>query len=254
MNKDELLAIWKQEEARPFTGWDFSWFDGKMLEDETPWSYLERAAELLKAASAVLDMGTGGGERLLELRPYWSKKVVVTEDYPPNLQLAKERLEPLGVRVDMVELSDEGLMPYADGEFDLVLNRHSDLNCAEVARVLSPGGVFFTQQIHGLFAQDLIAEFGAQPQWLEATPEYYVPRLEKAGLVIENMQDWLGELVFLDVGTLVYYLKKAVPWTVPDFSVEKHADTLFRLEERLRAQGRLVFESRKYLIEARKAA
>ncbi len=254
MNKEELISIWKREEARPFTGWDFSWFDGKMLEDETPWSYPERAAGLLKEASAVLDMGTGGGERLLELRPYWPGKVVVTEDYPPNLQLAKERLEPLGVSVDMVELSDEGLMPYANGEFDLVLNRHSDLNCDEVARVLSPGGVFFTQQIHGLFAQDLIAEFGSKPEWPDATPEYYVPRLERAGLVIENMQDWLGELVFLDVSALVYYLKKAVPWTVPGFSVEKHADTLFRLEERLRAQGRLVFEARKYLIEARKAA
>lgn len=55
-----------------------------MLEDQPPWDYLARAAHLMQQASAVLDMGTGGGERLLELRQHWPGKIVVTADYPPN--------------------------------------------------------------------------------------------------------------------------------------------------------------------------
>jgi SAM-dependent methyltransferase len=251
MNPEELVEAWKREERQPFAGWDFSYLEGRMLEEQPPWSYLGRAAERMQQSSAVLDMGTGGGERLLELREYWPAKVVVTEDYPPNWELARERLEPLGVRVERVPLTRDGLLPLEDAEFDLVLNRHSGLNCDEVARILAPHGVFLTQQIHGLWAQDLLTEFGAEPQWPEATPSYYVPRLQRAGLAIHQVEEWKGNLVFTDVGAIVYYLR-AVPWLVPGFSVETHLDSLLRLQQRIAREGQLVFEARKYLLEARK--
>jgi SAM-dependent methyltransferase len=251
MNNGDLIKAWKNEERQPFNGWDFSYLDGRMFEEKPPWSYLARAAELMQRSSAVLDMGTGGGERLLELREEWPPKVVVTGDYPPNLKLAEERLGPLGVKVMGVSLTRDGMMPFESGEFDLVLNRHSELNCAEVARVLAPGGIFLTQQVHGLWAQDLLAEFGAAPKWPDATLEYYVPRLEAAGLDIEKVEEWQGQLIFHDVGAVVYYLK-VVPWLVPGFSVETHTKNLMRLQGRLQGQGPLVFEARKYLIEAGK--
>jgi len=251
LSLEKSIEFWRWEESQPFTGWDFSYLDGRMLEDQAPWSYLTRAAELMRQSTTVLDMGTGGGERLLRLREHWPDKVTVTEDYLPNLNLARERLAPLGVRVERVPLTRNGPLPFADDEFDLVLNRHSGLNCAEVARVLAPQGVFLTQQIHGLWAQDLLAEFGAVPQWPDATPAYYVPRLEGAGLTIENLEEWHGNLAFTDVGALVYYLK-AVPWLVPEFSVSTHLDSLLRLQKQIEETGRLVFEAGKYLIEAKK--
>jgi SAM-dependent methyltransferase len=251
MNKQALVDFWRREEKQPFTGWDFSYLEGRMLEEQVPWSYTTRSAELMQQSCTLLDMGTGGGERLLTLQKFWPEKVVVTEDYPPNFELAKQRLGPLGVKVLAVPLARDGLMPFADVEFDLVLNRHSGLNCAEVARVLKPQGVFLTQQVHGLWAEDLIAAFDARPQWPDATPAYYVPRLEKAGLVIENLREWQGRLGFTDVGAVVYYLK-AVPWLVPGFSVETHVDALFRLESQMEKNGQLTFTARKYLIEARK--
>ena len=252
MNRREFSRDWKVEEQQPFTGWDFSYLDGRMVEEHPPWSYPARARVLLRQSTAVLDMGTGGGERLLELRDDWPEKVVVTEDYTPNVKLAGERLGPLGVTVIRVALTRVGLMPFESGEFDLVLNRHSGLNCAEVARILAPGGTFLTQQVHGLWAQDLLAEFDAAPPWPDATLEYYLPRLEAAGLSIETAEEWLGRLTFHDVGAVVYYLK-AVPWLVPAFSVETHTDNLMRLNERLQREGELVFQARKLLIEARKA-
>jgi SAM-dependent methyltransferase len=143
-------------------------------------------------------------------------------------------------------------MPFASGSFDLVLNRHSGLNGAEVARILAPGGVFFTQQIHGLWTHDLLAEFGATPQWSDAIPEATVSMLETAELRIVNVEVWQGDLTFHDVGAIVYYLM-AVPWLVPGFSVETHMDTLMRLQGQLQREGPLVYEARKYLIEAEKA-
>lgn len=249
MKHEDLVEAWKYEETQPFTGWDFSYLEGRMVEERPPWSYLARAAELMRPSSALLDMGTGGGERLLKLRDAWPDKVVVTEDYLPNLKLVEERLGPLGVKVFKVSLTPDSLMPFEDGEFDLVLNRHSGLNSAEVARILAPGGVFLTQQIHGLWAQDLLAEFGAVPQWPDAMPEHDVPRLEAAGLDVKRAENWQGQLIFHDVGALVYYLK-AVPWLVPGFSVATHMDVLLKLETRLQCKGPLVFEARKYMIEA----
>ena len=251
MNQEDLIDLWKQEEAQPFTGWDFSHLQGRMLEDQPPWSYSSRAAELMDRASSVLDMGTGGGERLLALHEHWPEKVAVTEDYPPNVQLATGRLAPLGVRVVEAALNRYTPMPFADGEFDLALNRHSGTNPGEVARVLAPGGTFLTQQIHGLWAQDLIAAFDAEPPWPHATLENKVRRLKEAGLTILVAEDWSGAFSFTDIAALVYYLK-AVPWLVKGFTVETHLNYLLALQDRLERGEELVFTARKYLVEATK--
>ncbi|MBP7963911.1 MAG: class I SAM-dependent methyltransferase [Caldilineaceae bacterium] len=252
MNHADLLAVWQHEESQPFTGWDFSYLDGRMTQDELPWDYVDRAGALMDGAASVLDMDTGGGERLLEMRPRWPGRVVATEEYPPNLALARARLAPLGVDVRDVAISDDGPMPFGDGEFDLVLNRHSAFNAGEVARILALGGSFFTQQVHGLWAWDLLEVFGASPQWPNATPAHYVPRLQKAGLEIVQVREWSGQTRFTDVGAIVYYLK-ATPWEVPGFSVATHQAGLFALQERLEKRGDLAFFAGYYLIEARKS-
>ena len=253
MNQEKLIEIWRYEEGQPFIGWDFSYLEGRMLEDQPDWSYSARAAELMRPSSSVLDLDTGGGERFLELREYWPQKVVATEHYPPNYKLATERLSPFGAKVIDIQLSDFGFMPFEDGEFDLVLNRHAAFNPAEVARVLTFGGKFLTQQVHGLSTVDLLTAFDAKPQWPDATPEKYLPPLKAAGLEIVNQQDWSGKLSFTDVGAIVYYLK-AIPWLVPGFSVESHLKYLLNLQNQLEDKGSLTFTARKYLIEARKSS
>jgi methylase of polypeptide subunit release factors len=108
MSSTALIESWKQEEQYPFTGWDFSHLDGRMLEDHAPWSYTSRAAELMRRSTAVIDLGTGGGERLLKLQEHWPAKMVATEQYPPNLLLSTRRLAPLGVQVVEVRLTEIG--------------------------------------------------------------------------------------------------------------------------------------------------
>ena len=195
---DELIQTWLEEEERPFTGWDFSYLDGRMIQDEEPWSYLERAADLMRNSTSVLDMDTGGGEKLLSLGEHCPTRVVATEDYPPNFELATERLSAMGAEVVKVAVSNSSTMPFDDGEFDLVLNRHAAFNSSEVERILSGGGTFLTQQVHGMWAWDLMAAFDAAPQWPDATPELYVPLLEAGGMAIETVEEWEGSLTFTD--------------------------------------------------------
>jgi SAM-dependent methyltransferase len=142
-------------------------------------------------------------------------------------------------------------MPFADGEFDLVLNRHSGLNAGEVARILAPGGTFLTQQIHGLWGQDLLAVFGTEPQWPDARLAKARTLLEAAGLEVVTAREWSGTFSFIDVGAIVYYLK-AIPWLVDGFSVETHLEPLLELQAMLERGELLAFQAGKYLIEARK--
>ena len=249
VDRPELVEGWLREERQPFTGWDFSYLDGRMTAGGEPWSYMDRAAELMRRSGSVIDLDTGGGEKLLMLREHWPARVVATEDYLPNFELATERLSPLGVSVVRAEVSDTAPMPFADGEFDLVLNRHAAFNPSEVARVLSAGGTFLTQQVHAMWAWDLHAAFDAQPEWPDATLAKYVPMLEAAGLCVVTAEESEGSLVFSDVGAIVYYLR-AIPWEVPGFSVRTHLRHLLALQERVEAGEDLEFFAAKFLIEA----
>jgi SAM-dependent methyltransferase len=251
MNQNELLESWLKEEVQPFAGWDFSYLSRRVIEEQPQWNYAQRVSELMDNANSVVDLDTGGGERLLDLRQHWCKLTVATEDYPPNVQLLHERLSPFGVPVIEAISNELNALPFASGTFDLVLNRNSAFHPAEVARILTSGGTFLTNQVHGLTLLDLLTTFGATPQWAEATPEKYVPLLEAAGLIIVDIQNWRGKTRFSDVGALVYYLK-AIPWLVPNFTVMAYQNVLFKLQEQIENDGELAFESRLYLIEAQK--
>jgi SAM-dependent methyltransferase len=256
MQTDQWVRQWKEEEHQPFSGWDFSYLNRRMVEDQAPWSYTTRAMQIMRSmrqSNAALDMDTGGGERLLSMRPAWPEKMVATENYPPNFRLASERLVPLGVKVHAVRLTRVDPMPFIEGEFDLVLNRHAAFNSQEVARILAPGGIFLTQQVDGHWAEDLEAIFGASPQWPDATLENSLAWLQAAGMKIIIAQDYFGRLTFSDVGAIVYYLR-AVPWLVPGFSVETHLDGLLALQARHESGQPLSFQAGKYLIEAQKPA
>lgn len=249
----DLIAGWEREERQPFQGWDFSYLDGRKVEEQPPMRYAARAAELMRGSRAALDLDTGGGEQLLALREHWPPQLCATEGYPPNVRLASERLAPLGVEVAAVESRDDVLLPFADARFDLVLNRHGGcLPMPEIARVLAPGGRLLTQQVHGQTLIDLLQHFGATPQWPDATPAYYLPRIARAGLELVALEEYQGAEVFADVGALVYFLR-AIPWLVPGFRVATHAEALLALQRRVVAGEPLRFTTRGYLIEARRA-
>jgi len=246
-----LIREWKLEEGRPFCGWDFSYLDDKWEEELPSWSYVDQVRALLPGAFSLLDLGTGGGERLLSLRELWPPRVAVTEGYAPNLRLARERLEPLGVQVVESEAALYDLLPFEDETFDLVIDRHSGFNIFEVERVLAPGGTFLTQQVDGTNLADLSAAFECEQPWTWFTLEWVLDRIAETSLVVEQAQAWNGVTRFHSVGALVYYLK-AVPWTVEGFTVETHLPILLKLQDRLEREGMLEFACKSMIVQVRK--
>jgi SAM-dependent methyltransferase len=252
MDEDALFQVWKREEGEHFSGWDFSHLTDRCVEDRPPWSYQDMARKLLSSSRAAVDLGTGGGEILMAMKDVFPRRMVATEEYPPNIALARERLEPLGVEVVATEGSSlRQKLPFADGEFDLVIDRHTCYNIAEVARVLMPGGTFLTEQVDGRSGSDLCQSFGCVPQWPFFTLDFVLDGISSAGLATDVAQEWEGKMTFEDVGAIVYYLK-AIPWIVPGFSVETHGKYLLRLQEKIDKGGKLAFCHRLLLVEAKK--
>lgn len=122
----------------------FSHLKNRWEEQATPWDYRKIIDQYLSNEHSLLDMGTGGGEFLLTLgHPY--ENTSITEGWEPNINLCKETLEPLGIRVKQV--FDDNLLPFEDQTFDVIINRHESYNLKEVRRVLKKEGIFITQQV-----------------------------------------------------------------------------------------------------------
>jgi len=255
MDRKETNALfqqWKKEESEPFIGWDFSHIAERCVEEQPPWSYMELAKTLMLSSRAVLDLGTGGGEMLLAMKDCFPKRVVATEGFPKNYVLALRRLSPYGVEVVQTKSSSlKEKLPFADGEFDLVLNRHSAYNASEVARVLKSHGFFLTEQVDGRDLEDLCKVFGCKPQWSFFTLNFALNTIKSTELVVVEAQEWEGKTFFKDVGALVYFLK-AIPWIVPGFTVKIHFENLLKLQERIEKEEKLTFTQRLFLIKAEK--
>ena len=228
MTVDDRRAQWIKDAAEPFKGWDFSYLQSRFVEGEPPWDYLEVFASLAP----------------------FPQRATAVEGYGPNLPIARQRLEPLGVRV--FEGNTRSGMPFPDGAFDLVLNRHGGFRAKEMHRVLKPGGTFLTQLVGGDNLADLTAAFGSSLPYPDNTLARTREELVDLGCEIRRAAEWRGPVTFADVGALIYFLK-AIPWVVRGFEVERHLGELEALQATLDEGRPLQFTYTRFLIEAVKS-
>ena len=246
MATDERIAQWKQQADVPFEGWNFSYLDGRFSEAEPPWDYLALAKAAIAQAFDILDVATGGGEVFASLAPFPGRATAV-EGFDPNLPIARRRLAPLGVPV--FQGNTRSGMPFDDGAFDLVLNRHGGFRPGELHRILKPGGVFLTQQVGGDNLADLIGAFGAELAYPDNTLARVCGELVALGCEIRRAEEWRGPVTFSDVGAVAYFLK-AIPWVVQGFEVERDLTALQALQAKLDKREPLQFTYTRFLIEA----
>ncbi len=177
----------------------------------------------------MLDMGTGGGELLSMLQPF-PPTIYATEGYAPNVPISRKKLEPLGVIV--VEVKDDAALPLQDAQFDLIVNQHESYAASEVNRILSPNGIFLTQQAGGLDCAELNKQFGTplNSEFASWSLETACNELKENGFTILDAKEEFPLQRFYDIGAIVYYLK-AIPWQTPDFTVERYYEELYRIHE-----------------------
>ncbi|NUR30139.1 MAG: class I SAM-dependent methyltransferase [Catenulispora sp.] len=247
MNYDALIS---EALSTPFVGWDFGVFDGRYSENGSlSWSYPTLVRERLAGAGSLLDLGTGGGELLSTLGPLPSR-TAATEGYPPNVPVARRRLEPLGVEV--VEVGDDDRLPFPDASFDVIADRHESYDPAEVRRVLTPGGIFITQQVGGRDLEEINEALGAPPH-VYRDWDLAAATAELTGFEVLWSAEERSTAKFRDVGALVLFLR-VTPWHVPDFDVERYDAPLRRLHERMAGGEPLIASGHRFALVARPTA
>jgi SAM-dependent methyltransferase len=203
-------------------GWDFSRM--RVARDPVPWDYAEVVRRYLRPSSRVLDIGTGGGERFLQLAPSFGHGLGTDVD-PAMIDAARANTPP-GLRGTV----DFAVMPAAalavpDASMDIVLTRHAPIAVAEVVRVLRLGGYFIAQGVGRRNTQNICAVFGCDPGGGDDHDGFddrahRVEQFRRAGCAIVGEGEYDVRYWFLDLESLLFWLK-AIP--IPnDFAIERH--------------------------------
>jgi SAM-dependent methyltransferase len=192
-------------------------------------------------------MGTGGGEFLAEVSASLHGQVVATEEWKVNVPVAKKRLKKLGFEV--VECRSVQL-PFKDASFDLVLNRHEELEPSEVARVVSPGGRVITQQV-GRDNWKELRKFFPRMTDLGNHRGQYVQGFQDAGLRVVTNLEHDCKVAFGILGDFVFMLA-VTPWTIPEFGLERDIDSLVSLDEEYHTANGLELTESRFLVIADK--
>ncbi len=246
--KEEWLG---EEKIAHIHGWDFSHIRGRYTEeDDLPWDYARVVREYLTDDMELLDYDTGGGEFLLSLdHPF--EKTAATEGYPPNVELCRQTLTPLGIRFR--ECADAAHVPFEDGSFDMFINRHGDLCAPEAYRILKEGGLFITEQV-GADNDRSLTEM-VLPGTEKPYPQQYLAIQEKAfedaGFMLLRAEEAYRPIEFYDIGAFVWFAR-IIEWEFPGFSVDRCFPELLKMQRILEEEGRIRGTIHRFLIVAEK--
>ncbi|MBN1176821.1 MAG: class I SAM-dependent methyltransferase [Dehalococcoidales bacterium] len=255
--KRTFEAYLEEAAGEAFYGWNFDYVvkTGRMIEAPVKWNYYNVVLPRLAGVETMLDMGTGGGEILSTFKPL-PPVTCATEQYQPNVPVARERLEPLGVKVFEIEEEKEPPynrdLPFDDNFFDLIINRHEAYYPPELKRILKPGGHFITQQVANANLLNLMQFFlNKPPKFGNWNLMSAVDELTSSGFEIIEQQEDIQHYRFYDVGAIAYFLK-VIPWTVPGFTIDKYRDRLWDMHLRIDRDGYFDTPRHRILIIARK--
>jgi len=247
---DELVD---EAERASIDGWDFTWLEGRAIEERPSWQYFDRVCERAGNVSSLLELQAGVG-LMIGMLPSLPPLSVATEGFPPSVKLAAPRLRFRGARLVVASQTHQRL-PFATGVFDLVISRHPiEVWWSEIARVLRPGGTYFAQHV-GPHSLRSLSERLVGPLRQESTRDTEVERrdAENAGLVVQRMDLEHPRTAFYDIGAVVYFLR-LVPWIVPGFTVQRYRDLLSELHEVIQRDGVFETTASRTLVEAVKSA
>lgn len=235
--------------AESFSGWGSFGISVRSLGPPLPWDYDALARQAVSAATSVLDLETGGGERLLAItQGIGPKRITATEAWHVNAPIAQRRLSAVGAAVVRCGSGEQGTLPFRPASFDLVLNRHGAVAPPEIDRVLRSGGRFLTQQIDPGDWPELPRHFPRTTIWSANDHRRRAAEFERLGYRVESQRhDYT--VAYGTIADLTFNLA-VTPWTIPGFSFERDLDALLLLDAEQSTEDGLVMTRALNLISA----
>lgn len=138
--------------------WDFSYFK---IEEEvlTDWNMYKILKENTNENSKILDLGTGGGEKLLEYFPK-ANEIIGTDLSKEMIETANKNLEKSGRNDVKFMVMDNLKMETAKNYFDVVVARHTVIDPNQIYDSLKEGGLLIIRGVDKLDCWDLKKLFG----------------------------------------------------------------------------------------------
>ena len=253
-HEEEFERLISDARSWRMTGWDFSRFRGRWIEEEPPWDFGKLVRDEFPGSNNLLDIGTGGGEFLSSLVPL-PRFTLATEGWKPNVQVARKKLHSIGVQVietfceDNTASHQNGALPFQSGSFDLIIDRHESFVAGEVLRALRKDGIFLTQQVGTRNLIEINEFLGAPLPKGDWDLTECKRQAENAGLRVEYTRDVELKSSFKDVGAVLGYILSA-PWQVPGFSIDGYMTGLRKLHDLIEKDGFFDATATRFVLKA----
>lgn len=138
--------------------WDFSQIN---CEEEvlTSWNYYEKIKEYTNENSLCLDLGTGGGEAVLNHYP--DVRMIIATDFSKEMIVtAKNNAKKHPEKKVKFLVMDNLKMTFPEGLFDLISARHTVIDAKAIYKCLAPDGVLVIEGVDQKDCWDLKTLFG----------------------------------------------------------------------------------------------
>lgn len=133
--------------------WDFSKIKFEE-ENLTNWDMYKILNEYANENSIILDLGTGGGERILEDFPN-AKKIIGTDFSEEMIKTAKNNLKKSNKKNIEFRVMDNLNMDTEDNFFDIVVARHTCISARQIYKTLKNKGKLIVRGVDKLDCWEL---------------------------------------------------------------------------------------------------
>jgi SAM-dependent methyltransferase len=148
--------------------WDFSKFEIE-TESLTDWDYYDIINKLATKESKILDLGTGGGEKVLQYFPE-CEKIVGTDFSEEMIKTANNNLIESGRKNITFRTMDNLNMDVSDDYFDIVTARHTITNPQQIYKCLKKGGHLIIRGVDMYDCHSLKLVFGKGQAYNDKKP------------------------------------------------------------------------------------
>ena len=148
--------------------WSFDEF-GIHEECLTDWDLYGLLQDLATADSRILDLGTAGGEKILEFFPDCAE-ILGTDYSPAMIETARANLAKSSRANISFKVMDNLNMDVPSEHFDIVVARHTCTDPSQILRCLKPGGTLLIRGVDKYDCWNLKLTMGGGQGWNDPVP------------------------------------------------------------------------------------
>jgi SAM-dependent methyltransferase len=138
--------------------WDFSMINYSK-DCLTDWDLYKLLNLYSNSESKILDLGTGGGEKVLKYFPK-CQEIVATDFSKEMINTANNSLKESGKKNIVFRQMDNLNMDTPDDYFDIVVARHTPIDAKQIYKTLKPGGRLLLRGVDKIDCWSLKLLFG----------------------------------------------------------------------------------------------